>query len=102
MWTKLGGILNFIYWFGKIIEINAYQPSLCIYYITDIIFTSIWKIKSYYDIFNSHDGYLLIVKILRTNECTRYISMAFYEVLIDKCDSVCSSDFREIDFSVSI
>jgi hypothetical protein len=82
---QLGGILNFIYLFGKIIEINAYQSPLCICHITDIIFTSIWKIKSYYDLFNSLDGYRLIVKILTTNECTRHISMTFYEVLIDKC-----------------
>jgi len=82
---QLGGILNFIYLFGKIIEINAYQSSSCICHISDIIFTSIWKIKSYYDLFNSLDGYRLIVKILTTNECTRHITNQFYEVLIDKC-----------------
>ena len=77
--------LNFIYLFGKIIEINAYQSPLCICHITDIIFTSIWKIKSYYDLFNSLDGYRLIVKILTTNEAARHISTEFYEVLIEKC-----------------
>ncbi|CAF3860010.1 unnamed protein product [Rotaria sp. Silwood2] len=82
---QLGGILNFIYLFGKIIEINTYPSSSCICHISDIIFTSIWKIKSYYDLFNSLDGYRLIVKILTTNECTRHISKMFYEVLIDKC-----------------
>jgi len=77
--------LNFIYLFGKIIEINEDQSSSCICHISDIIFTSIWKIKSYYDLFNSLDGYRLIVKILTTNECTRHISNKFYELLIDKC-----------------
>ncbi|CAF1316351.1 unnamed protein product [Adineta steineri] len=82
---QLGGILNFIYLFGKIIEINPNDLSVCICNISDIIFTSIWRIKSYYDLFNSLDGYRLIVKILTSNECTRYISSEFYEVLIDKC-----------------
>ncbi|CAF0783003.1 unnamed protein product [Adineta ricciae] len=82
---QLGGILNFIYLFGKIIEINAYQSSISICHITDIIFTSIWKIKSYYDLFNSLDGYRLIVKILTTNECTRHITNEFYELLLEKC-----------------
>ena len=82
---QLGGILNFIYLFGKIIEINAYQSSSSICDISDIIFSSIWKIKSYYDLFNSLDGYRLIVKILTTNECTRHITQQFYEILIDKC-----------------
>lgn len=81
---QLGGILNFIYLFGKIIEINAYQSSSSICDISDIIFSSIWKIKSYYDLFNSLDGYRLIVKILTTNECTRHITQQFYEILIDK------------------
>ncbi|CAF3399293.1 unnamed protein product [Rotaria sp. Silwood1] len=82
---QLGGILNFIYLFGKIVEINTYSSPSGICHITDIIFTSIWKIKSYYDLFNSLDGYRLIVKILTTNECTHHISTKFYEVLIDKC-----------------
>ena len=82
---RLGGILNFIYLFGKMIELNPYLSSACICHISDIIFTSLWKIKSYYDWFNSVDGYRLIVKILRTNECVRHISNEFYEVLIDKC-----------------
>ena len=82
---QLGGILNFIYLFGKIIEINAYPSSLCVCHISDIIFTSIWKIKSYYDLFQSLDGYRLIVKILTTNECARHITQPFYELLVEKC-----------------
>ncbi|CAF0928875.1 unnamed protein product [Rotaria sordida] len=82
---QLGGILNFIYLFGKVVEINTYPSSSCICHISDIIFTSIWKVKSYYDLFNSLDGYRLIVKILTTNECTRHISNVFYELLINKC-----------------
>ena len=81
---QLGGILNFIYLFGKIVEINAYQTSSIICDISDIIFSSIWKIKSYYDLFNSLDGYRLIVKILTTNECIRQISNQFYDILIEK------------------
>ena len=83
---QLGGILNFIYLFAKIIEINPFQTSSsCISHISDIIFSSIWKIKSYYNLFKSLDGYHLIVKILTTNECTHHITNEFYEVLIDKC-----------------
>ncbi|CAF1207761.1 unnamed protein product [Rotaria magnacalcarata] len=82
---QLGGILNFIYLFGKLIEINTYPTPSCICDISDIVFTSIWKIKSYYDLFNSLDGYLLIVKILTTNECTSHISDKFHQLLIDKC-----------------
>lgn len=82
---QLGGMLNFIYLFGKIIEINAYPSSLCVCHISDIIFTSIWKIKSYYDLFQSLDGYRLIVKILTTSECARHITQPFYELLVEKC-----------------
>ena len=95
---QLGGILNFIYLFGKMIELNAKPLSEYICHITDIIFTSIWKIKSYHDLFNSLEGYHLLVKILTTNECARHLTDSFLDVLIEK--SIVPSQQRLFDINL--
>jgi len=92
---QLGGILNFIYLFGKIIEMNTYPSADAIVHISDIIFSSIWKIKSYFELFHSLKGYHLIVKILTSNECARYIGRQFYEILLEK--SLINSQQRLFD-----
>ncbi|CAF1046492.1 unnamed protein product, partial [Didymodactylos carnosus] len=81
---RIGGVLNFVYLYAKIIELTLYeQTDFYLLHVTDILFTCIWKMKTYYDLFHSLNGYNLIVKVLSSQQTCTKITAKFYKILLE-------------------